>query len=493
MTQNLQIFGAGVQGRSPVVCAQRRINAYVDIEREPDRSRVTFHGFAGLTELCDLGETPVRGLVSLGSFLYVVHRGTLYRVRNDGVETSLGTLTTTEGPVTFASNNDYLMLVDGVNGYTYLPSSETFAQITDPQFPANPTSCTFNNGYFMVSQADSEQFDLSALDDPTSWSGTDFDLAYADPDELLAVWSHSGLTVMLGPKSLEYWGYTGDTFPFARVVASQYGWGLAARASLAPMESDGMALLRRREGGLGVCRLTGTTPQLVSPPELCALFDGFAEAHRVDDAVGASYSVAGHPFYQLTFPTAGATWVYDGASNIWSERVSEGLTHFRGLHGVLHQGVMYWGDGTTGQVWQQSAPGVRADKSLDWTDVVWIEGQDDDGNDRPVPFELRSRHIFLPGNTRFVLSALQVDMAEGEGAQTGQGSSPRAMLSLSRNKGRSFGPELTQSMGATGDYDTRVRWTRLGQHRDCVVRLRITDPVPRVVTGEVLDIQPGVS
>jgi hypothetical protein len=38
-------------------------------------------------------------------------------------------------------------------------------------------------------------------------------------------------------------------------------------------------------------------------------------------------------------------------------------------------------------------------------------------------------------------------------------------------------------MGQIGEYTQRVKWRSLGAARDWVLKLRITDPVKRVITG----------
>lgn len=485
--QNPTIFGVGLLGRSPAVSAQQRVNCYVEIDPQGDRSRYTLHGLPGLTVFSTIGDTPIRGFTSLGPYMYVVHRDTLYQVRNDGVITSKGTLLTTEGRVMFTNNSDYLMMVDGTDGYTYRESTDTFATISDGDFPANPVTCTFLQGYFIVSSSGTEQFDISALDDPTSWPG-DFDLAYADPDVLVLAFSLQGLLVLLGGNSMEYWGYVGAAdFPFSRVTASQYGWGLEARYSAVMINSRGFALLRRREGGLAVCQFGGE-PQSVTPPDLCALFDAYDKAGVVISAVGSGFSIAGHPFYQIHFPDIGATWLYDVSTGIWCQRKSYGLNHYRGVECIEHFGINYWTDYDTGVIWKQSEPTTRSDNSIDWSSVVWIEGQDADGNDRPVEFEVTGEHIHAAGNRGVTIHSLEIGMETGLGTQTGQGVAPKIMLQLSGDRGHSFGTELQGDIGAVGEYNTRVRWHRLGQWRDVVVRLRITDPVPRVITDEALNL-----
>jgi len=38
------------------------------------------------------------------------------------------------------------------------------------------------------------------------------------------------------------------------------------------------------------------------------------------DAIGYTYSQAGHEFYMLTFPTEDVTWCFDLASQLWHRR-----------------------------------------------------------------------------------------------------------------------------------------------------------------------------
>ena len=39
----------------------------------------------------------------------------------------------------------------------------------------------------------------------------------------------------------------------------------------------------------------------------------------VEDAQAFSYKIGGHSMYEITFPTAGETWIYDGLSQCWSQ------------------------------------------------------------------------------------------------------------------------------------------------------------------------------
>ena len=85
-----------------------------------------------------------------------------------------------------------------------------------------------------------------------------------------------------------------------------------------------------------------------------------------------------------------------------------------------------------------------------------------------------------------IVDELFIDMETGVGLASGQGSDPQAMLTVSRDGGRTFGNELWTTIGAVGAYTARVVWRRLGLARDWVFRVRITDPVKRVITFAAL-------
>jgi hypothetical protein len=61
-------------------------------------------------------------------------------------------------------------------------------------------------------------------------------------------------------------------------------------------------------------------------------------------------------------------------------------------------------------------------------------------------------------------------------------------LRVSKDGGNSFYSVGFSSMGPIGEYTQRVIWNSLGAARDWVLKLRITDPVKRVITGASAEI-----
>ena len=116
------VLGFDLGIKSVNVCAQERLNLYLDVKTERDKSSVIAYGTPGtnLFNGLNAGALPYRGLTSqIGNFFYGVKSGTFYSVNNAGVETSIGTLNTIAGNVALAYNGTQVMLVDGTNGYIY--------------------------------------------------------------------------------------------------------------------------------------------------------------------------------------------------------------------------------------------------------------------------------------------------------------------------------------------------------------------------------------
>jgi hypothetical protein len=65
------------------------------------------------------------------------------------------------------------------------------------------------------------------------------------------------------------------------------------------------------------------------------------------------------------------------------------------------------------------------------------------------------------------------------------------MIQVSRDEGRTWGAEMRFTLGAVGEYVTRIATDPLGTARDFVFKLRISDPVRRVLAGLALRATPA--
>jgi hypothetical protein len=98
----------------------------------------------------------------------------------------------------------------------------------------------------------------------------------------------------------------------------------------------------------------------------------------------------------------------------------------------------------------------------------------DDGD--PMVRKRVSQHY--DGEKSLVTHAqLELDMEVGVGLTTGQGSDPQIMMKYSDDGGNTYSSELWRTLGALGNYKTRVKWNKLGRSRDRVYSLEVSDPV----------------
>jgi hypothetical protein len=457
------LFGTSQTGKSLHVTSQKRLNVFAEINREGERSSMSWYQRPGLTLFGNLGDTPARGMTVVGDNIYAVHRGVLYSINNAGVATAQGTLLTTSGRVGIANNGTEVMIVDGTYGYIYETVLDTFAQISDGDFPASDT-VAFQGGRFIVNKAGTGQFYLSASYDGTAWDATEFATAEGFPDDLVAVFVDQGEVMLFGPFSLEIWANVGAVdFPYARVQGAAVEWGLAARWSIAKFNNTIVWLGQNRMGEVQVVRLSGYVPQPISNPELEFLINGYG---TVSDATALAYMSNGHPFYQLNFPSASKSWLFDGQTGLWSELEygTVGARH-RAEIGVQFINKTIVSDYENGRLYQVNGS-VLSDNGVDFAK------------------ELISRHLF--DEEQISIGRVWVDMETGQGNLTTE---PQAMLQISKDGGNTWGPEKWSQIGKEGEYKDRAVWRRLGTAKDWTLRLRISDSIKTPISGAWVDAQ----
>jgi hypothetical protein len=456
----MELFGVSTYGKSKNVTAQSRVNCYIEIQPGDDRARVAIYGTPGLDLFASFGDTPIRGVYQRGDLLYAVHRGTFYEVNNAGVITSRGTIGTTSGRVYMSDNGTQLMLTDGTAGYIYNFNTLVFTQIVDVDYPGAST-VTWQDGYFIVNQPNSQRFYISAINDGLAWDALDFASAESNPDNIVAVATDNSNLYLFGSVSTEFWTNTGNVdFPFERVSGGAIEWGCAAVNSIVKYDNSLAFLAKNRMGEVIVARMQGYLPQRISTPEIEHIINNYS---AVSDATSISYMLGGHPMLQVNFPTGGQSWLYDGLSNCWSQVQSYGLTRHRANIGVNYLDRIMVTDYTNGNLYRLNANS--------YTD-----------NGQPIEMEIISRHVDAE-DRRLIVDQLILDMETGVGLITGQGSNPQIMLAVSKDGGHEYGAEQWVSFGAIGQYRKRAVWRRQGIARDWTFKFRITDPVKRVIFG----------
>ena len=74
-----------------------------------------------------------------------------------------------------------------------------------------------------------------------------------------------------------------------------------------------------------------------------------------------------------------------------------------------------------------------------------------------------------------------------------QGRDPQLMLDWSDDNAKTWSSQRTASFGRVGRYLQRVKFFRLGQARDRIYRVSISDPVKRVILSAELEAEGGMN
>jgi hypothetical protein len=355
-----------------------------------------------------------------------------------------------------------------------LTSNSPPVQITAPGFPNGAKTLTVNDGFFIVEQANSGNWNVSEDQDGSSWDPTSSATMESFSDQVVAVDSCSGLLVLFGLQSIEYWQDAGLTpLPYQRVNGAQQNWGLAARFGRAHF-LNGIAFLGQDQVGqvqVLVVLVNGYAPTQISNSDIESIINSF---EVINDCLMFAYDLNGHQMLQLTFPTANRSFLYDGTVQIWSEVQSgtaEYSRHLAGL-GVAFNYSNYVTDYQSGNIYLLTPEA--------FTDNGFL-----------IKRELITKHLNLASNS-FTVAEIWLDFDLGDGTQTGLGQNPMISMSFSKDNGKTWSKERFKSVGKVGQYQgPRVTWRMVGTARDMVFRFRMTDPTPFSIAQIAAVVVPG--
>lgn len=457
----IPFVGASYQMQARSFDVQRCLNMYPILsESGTSKSVGALRATAGLKLFTTTNGGQVRGCISSTSGrAFVVSGDKFEEIKKDGSSTVLGTINTQSSRVVFAESKLEIMLIDGTDGWIFDKATDTFTQITDPDFP-QPDYVTFQDGYFIVTKAGSQQFYISGINDGLSWDALDFTSVESSPDDLVCGFSDNGNLWLFGNRSAEvYYNSGAAAFPFERIGGAIVQTGCAAAQTVQKFDGSLMWVGIDEQGRGVVWKAEGYNAKRVSTQ---AIERKITEAGDVSDSYAWVYHERGHVFYVLQIGSLDTTLVYDGSTGLWHERAyKNNLTNkfeqHRGGCCMLFRDKLLVGDRQNGKVYEMS-----------------LDFYDDDGDE--VIRERVSPH--LQDEKRMVsYASFELDLETATALNTGQGSDPQIMLQYSNDGGNTWSSELWRSFGKSGEYYQRAIWRQLGRGRDRVFRVRISDPV----------------
>lgn len=458
----LPLVGGTYQDRTVNFNAERRINLYaVQSESPTAQNKFKLIGTPGTEQFLELSPgfgTGIRAQhTTSDDRFFIVAGNTLFEVDSFGLTaTNIGTLSSISGTVKIADNGTQLCIVDGVAGYIYNLTYNTFQTITDPNFPNGAVEVVYKDTYFITTAPNTGVIYISNNNDGTVWSD-DLASVESNPDIVLGIVSLESEVLFFGSKSIERWYNSGNAdFPFERISGGVLDVGTKSRQSIAKI-GDSVFFLGANKDGYNI--VYSLTNGQLDPISTNAINYQISRSDYLTGAIAYSYQEEGHYFYVLGIPEINKTFVYNANTKLWHEWAftdggGEFIRHKSSCQ-AFWKGNNYIGDYTSNKIFRLS-----------------LDLYDDDGDVINRRCDLT---VLSSENKQISFSKLELKLQPGIGTETdvdGNESQPNVGLVISKDGGYTWGNELVRTAGMIGRYETRVIWRNMGVGRNWVFSLR---------------------
>jgi len=454
------------------ISAQECTNWYPNVVQGIGLSQETLFGTEGIVERATSGilDEINRGAHEMAGKPYFVNGTTLYRMSDDFVLTTIGTIAGTTR-VSMADNGTQLMiLVPGGKGYIYNHVTDAFAEITDVDFVANgaPQFVVFIDGYFLIT-TDTKKFIVSAINNGLAYNALDFGTAESDPDDIVAPVVFKNQLFISGGETFEaFQNIGGADFPFQRTGLFLQK-GCFSPYSLVNAQDTFMWVGGGNNESPAIWALNGNSTVKVSTTAIDSLLSALTQ-----DQVSSIYSwaYANKGAYFIGFALPSATLVYDTISQKWHERkssISGAIGAFRVASIVKAYNRILCGDIVDGRIGEMDSD-VYTEYGNTITRVIATQ-----------PFQNNMKSVFFP--------SLELTVESGVGNTDVE--DPQIVLERSVD-GKTWSGSIARGLGKIGEYSRRAIWRRNGRAaRFEIFRFTLTDAVKPVIIQLSADIVGG--
>jgi hypothetical protein len=407
----------------------------------------------GLEVFANVGSGGIAGLFQrdgvIGGTCIAITKDAAYTVARSGAVNLMGDITAFSGGVRFAGDDDQLVLVTG-----------NVARLIDganiSTLMLGVVDVAYLNSRFLFITADGKM-KFSTVTDAETINALDFVTAESAPDGLKAILVMNGEVYLAGADTTEIWtNTTSAADPFQRRPGGVLPFGCASRDAciIGPDKAIWMIGNDRK-----VYHITNGGVEPVNNPTIGGMLDRLADTD-LGNICAWGYATGNHRFVGFDLPGI-ATMVYDIDTGAWAQRRTFGRTLWAGYAVERCFGNIMVGS-------RDSAAMYRLSESVFTENGGTIE---------------RVATTYVPVPERTPIDSLTLYARRGVG--NANVASPQVMMSISKDGGRTFGTEEMRGLGATGAYQTRTIWRRLGRAKQdgVIFKLRVTDPCSAVFTG----------
>lgn len=387
--------GPTYASQSPNADAQRCVNLYPEvIESQMGKGAMALYPTPGLSLFAKLPGGSVPGAFTINGRKFFISGPQFFEVGDDGNVTARGAIAPQNTPVKIVSNGQQIFFVSGGLPYCFNLSKNVFQDV-QPLAQPNPIKAEFCDGYFIVLFANSQEFQISGLEDGTQWDATDVFEVSVFPDNVLSILVDHREVWLWGGKETQVYFDSGNALaPFSPIPGGFIEQGILAPDSPVRLDNSVFWLGGDERGGGIAWRAQGYTPARISNHAVEFVWSTYP---TLKDVQGYAYQDQGHSFWVLRFPSANTTWVYDVATGMWAERsyleANGTWTAHRSMSHIFDGTRHLVGDWATGNVYQMS--------------IAYLT---DNGN--PIPRMRRAPHISTEQEWIYH-NQLQVDLEVG--------------------------------------------------------------------------------
>jgi hypothetical protein len=480
----IPLTSGAYSARSIIANAQRAVNLFA--ESNPSNTNppvpVTQYQRPGKKLL---GAPPVQGP---GRGLYRATNGDLYCTVNDVIYfvndafvfTAVGNIGVGSTIVSMADNGEDLgnqiCVVDGtVNGWTIAMDTRAFAPISDMTGTFVGANRVDYLQSFFLFNAPGTPFWYISLPDSVTFNALDVasKASYADNIQTLGVRQRE--VWLIGELTTEPWYLSGAAdFPFEAIASTFVSYGCIATYSMVPIDVSLFWLGQDLKGQGIVVKSDGYNAKRISTH---AIEQELQSYPLLSDAVAGSFQMDGHLFYVLSFPTADKTWVYDLATEQWSQWTwtdNDGIEHRDRCPFYAHA---Y--NKVIGQDWQTGL-------------LYEIDTGTYTDNGDAIFFRRGFPHL-LNEMKRMTHWSLTVDIQCGTTTDPGDDDTPQLNMRYSDDRGATWSDPVMKSFGKIGQYEISPQYTRLGQARDRVYEVFWTENIMTALNGLYLEAEQAES
>lgn len=462
---------------SRAISAQECVNLYPHIPFTKTITDASLIGSSGIALRAFTATNAFnRGGYVMAETAYTVNANKLYKITyttdSFGVRTYTATnvsgAETIDGTefVQMADNGTQLCIIapdqsNQFNAWIYTEAGG-LVQISDADFDGPVNSVCYFNGYFVFSKKNSNKFFVSALRDGLTYNALDFGSGESDPDDNVIIRPLDGLLYVFGNHTFEQWQDAGLTngIPFQRTSNGNQQKGCFAPLSMTYFNESLIWIGSSFNERAAIWATNGSDAIKLSTPAIDYLINsGGVEPLR--KAFALRWAERGHNFVAFTIPDI-CTVVYDAVTQLWHEKKSVDRfgqpTPWRATSLMNAYSVYLVGDNLTGNIGE-------------FGESIFYEYSD----------EIRRYFTAAAidnGGRPFSVNAVELFCDTGHVPESGQGSAPIIRLSISKDFGNTYTPEISRTMGLLGQYNAVTNWSLLGRYRKPVIfRWDISEPI----------------